>query len=177
MVGKRNVFLVGPMGSGKSAVGRLVARLLDAPFFDSDTEIERRTGVDIPYIFEKEGEPGFRQREREALEALTGMEPIVLATGGGAILLAENRECLAGRGCVVYLETSIEQQASRVRHARHQRPLLSHVNPQQKLKQLMQERSALYAAVADLTVNTDGRKVHSVAEEILRGLGLQPERT
>ncbi len=169
MLGKRNVFLVGPMGSGKSAVGRQLARLLEAPFYDSDAEIERRTGVDIPYIFEKEGEAGFRQREREALEALTQVEPIVLATGGGAVLLAENRRCLAERGCVVYLQASVEQQAHRVRHARH-RPLLVNVDPEVKLAQLMVERAPLYLAVADVTVSTDGRKVQSVAEEIVRGL-------
>ncbi|MGH8150394.1 MAG: shikimate kinase [Steroidobacteraceae bacterium] len=170
MLGKRNVFLIGPMGSGKSAVGRLLARLLDAPFYDSDAEIERRTGVDIPYIFECEGEAGFRQREREALEALTQIEPIVLATGGGAVLLAENRRCLAERGAVVYLQASVEQQALRVRHARH-RPLLLHVDPQVKLTELMSERAPLYLSVADLSVDTNGRKVQSVAEEIVRGLG------
>ena len=169
MLGKRNVFLIGPMGSGKSAVGRLLARLLDASFYDSDAEIERRTGVDIPYIFEKEGEAGFRQREREALEALTQIEPIVLATGGGAVLLAENRRHLAERGCVVYLQASVEQQAHRVRHARH-RPLLTNVDPETKLAQLMDERAGLYAEVADLSVTTDGRKVQTVAEEIVRGL-------
>jgi shikimate kinase len=169
MLGKRNLFLVGPMGSGKSAVGRQLARLIDAPFYDSDAEIERRTGVDIPYIFEKEGEAGFRQREREALEALTQLEPIVLATGGGAVLLPENRRCLAERGCVVYLEASVEQQANRVRHARH-RPLLANVDPEVKLAQLMEERAPLYAGVADLTVATDGRRVQSVAEEIVRGV-------
>src|SRR6185312_1322115 len=91
MLGKTNVFLVGPMGSGKTAVGRYLARLLDLTFHDSDTEIERRTGVDIPFIFEKEGEVGFRQREREAIEFLTAMDHIVLATGGGAWLLPEKR--------------------------------------------------------------------------------------
>ena len=91
------------MGSGKTAVGKYLARLLDAPFYDSDAEIERRTGVDIPYIFEKEGEAGFRERERETIEALTVSEPMVLATGGGAVLLPENRACLAARGFVVYL--------------------------------------------------------------------------
>ena len=116
MLGKRNVFLIGPMGSGKSAVGRLLARLLDAPFYDSDAEIERRTGVDIPYIFEREGESGFREREREIIEELTGLEPIVLATGGGAVLRPENRQRLAEHGHVVYLETSVEQQVQRVRH-------------------------------------------------------------
>src|SRR5262245_34769165 len=169
MFGKRNVFLIGPMGSGKTAVGKCVARLLGAPFYDSDAEIEHRTGVDIAFIFEKEGEAGFRQREHEAIEALTVIEPIVLATGGGAVLLAENRRCLASRGCVVYLETSIEQQANRVRHGRH-RPLLTNVDPAAKLKQLMLERAPLYSEIADITVATDGRRVRSVADEILREL-------
>src|ERR1700680_154134 len=98
MLGKRNVFLIGPMGSGKTAVGKYIARLTSASFYDSDAEIEHRTGVDISFIFEKEGEAGFRQREREAIDALTLLEPIVLATGGGAVVLADNRRCLAARG-------------------------------------------------------------------------------
>ena len=109
MLGKRNIYLVGPMGSGKSAVGRILARMVEAPFLDSDAEIEKRTGVDISYIFEREGELRFRQREREAIEALTAIEPLVMATGGGAILLPENRTLLAQRGSVIYLMTSVEQ--------------------------------------------------------------------
>lgn len=175
MLGKRNVFLIGPMGSGKTAVGKYLARLLRAPFYDSDEEIERRTGVDIPYIFEKEGEAGFREREREAIEALTAAGPLVLATGGGAILLAENRECLAKRGLVVYLETSVEHQAHRVRHARN-RPLLNNVDPAEKLGELMLERAPLYAGLAHVTVSTDGRRVRSVAEEILKALEAHAER-
>jgi len=170
MLGKRNVFLIGPMGSGKSAVGRLLARLLDAPFYDSDFEIERRTGVDIPYIFEREGEARFREREREIIDELTQLEPIVLATGGGAVVRTENRRWLAERGHVIYLQTSVEQQVQRVRHAKH-RPLLANVDPEVKLEQLMLERAALYRSIADTTVVTDGRKVQSVAEDILRGLG------
>ena len=169
MLGKRNIFLIGPMGSGKSAVGKYLARLLHAPFYDSDTEIERRTGVDIPYIFEKEGEVGFRQRERETLEAITATEPMVLATGGGAVLLPENRACLAERGFVVYLKTSVTQQAHRVKHARN-RPLLNNVDAAVKLEQLMRERAPLYDEIADATVTTDGRRVRSVAEEIIRAL-------
>jgi shikimate kinase len=172
MLGKRSVFLIGPMGSGKSAVGRLLARMLDATFHDSDAEIERRTGVDISYIFEREGETGFRQREREVIDGLTQLEPVVLATGGGAVLLAENRHNLAERGVVVYLQASVEQQVRRVQRARH-RPLLVNVDPATKLKQLMDERESLYLGIADMTVPTDGRKVQSVAEEILRGLKLR----
>jgi shikimate kinase len=169
MRGKRNVFLIGPMGSGKSAVGKYLARLLDVPFHDSDAEIERRTGVDIAFIFDKEGEAGFRQREREAIEALTAMERVVLATGGGAVLLPENRRALAERGCVVYLETSVAQQADRVKQGRN-RPLLSNVDAASKLEQLMRERSPLYLEIADITVPTDGRKVRVVAEGILKEL-------
>ena len=101
MIGKRNLYLIGSMGSGKTAVGRQLARLLNVPFYDSDAEVVRRAGVDIPYIFEQEGEAGFREREREAIEAITQLEPIVLATGGGAILMAENRTRLIDSGTVI----------------------------------------------------------------------------
>ena len=157
------------MGSGKSAVGKQLARLLRLPFYDSDAEIERRTGVDIPFIFEKEGEAGFRQRESETIEILTAKEPIVLATGGGAVLLPENRRMLAERGRVVYLQTSVSQQVERVRQGRA-RPLLSNVDPSDKLTELLRFRAPLYAEIADVTVTTDNRKVRSVAEDILREL-------
>ena len=169
MLGKQNIFLIGPMGSGKSAVGKYLSRLVRAPFIDSDSEIERRTGVDIPYIFEKEGEAGFRQRERETLDALTSDGPMVLATGGGAVLLPENRAFLSERGCVVYLKTSVAQQVYRVKHARN-RPLLNNVDPGEKLEQLLRVRAPIYEALADVTVSTDGRRVRTVAEEIMRAL-------
>ncbi len=161
------------MGSGKTAVGRALARALGMPFYDSDAEIERRTGVDIPFIFEKEGEAGFRAREREAIEALTRLERIVLATGGGAVLAAENRRHLGERGCVVYLETSVRQQADRVRHGRN-RPLLEQGDIAGGLGALMDVRSPLYSETADLTVSTDGRRVPAVVEEILRLLRQAP---
>ena len=160
-----NVFLIGPMGSGKTAVGKHLARLMRAPFRDSDAEIEARTGVDISYIFSREGEAGFRQREREILEEVTRESPIVLATGGGAILLPENRTILHDRGFVVYLQTSLEQQAERVRHGRT-RPLLHDVDPLTKLTELMLVRAPLYESLADFTTSTDGRKVHVVADAI-----------
>jgi shikimate kinase len=169
MLGLRSVFLIGPMGSGKSAVGKYLARLLGLQFYDSDTEIERRTGVDIPYIFDKEGEAGFRQRERETIELLTAMPGTVLATGGGAVLLPDNRRVLSERGCVIYLETSVAQQADRVKQGRT-RPLLANVDTITKLEQLMHERAVLYRGIADITVSTDGRRVRTVAEEILRKL-------
>jgi shikimate kinase len=170
MLGKTSVFLIGPMGSGKTAVGRHLARALRLPFHDSDAEIERRTGVDISFIFEKEGEAGFRQREREAIEALTALEGIVLATGGGAVLLAQNRQRLAARGCVVYLQTSVAQQADRVRHGRN-RPLLASGDADTRLGELMHVRAPLYEEIADIVVATDGRRVGSVAEHVLQQLG------
>lgn len=165
MLSKRNIFLIGPMGSGKTAVGRHLARLLQYTFHDSDADIEAKTGVDIPFIFEKEGEAGFRLREKESIDRLSRLESIVLATGGGAVIDPANRAMLSERGVVVYLVTSVNQQLERTRHARH-RPLLHDTDPEQKLTDLMQGRAALYAEIADITVTTDGRRVQLVAEEI-----------
>jgi shikimate kinase len=165
MLTKHNIFLIGPMGSGKTAVGRHLARLFQYTFHDSDADIEAKTGVDIAFIFEKEGEAGFRLRERESIDRLTRLESIVLATGGGAVIDPMNREVLAQRGAVVYLVTSVNQQIERTRHGRH-RPLLQDTDPEKKLKELMDRRAALYAEIADLTVTTDGRRVQTVAEEI-----------
>lgn len=169
MRGASSIVLIGPMGSGKSAVGRSLARSLDLPFYDSDAEIERRTGVDIPYIFEKEGEAGFREREREAIASLVALPQIVLATGGGAVLLPENRRLLAERGWVVYLETSVQQQVQRVKQGRH-RPLLANVDTPTRLAELMSARDPLYRSIADLVVPTDGRRVRAVADDILRAI-------
>jgi len=169
MLATGNVFLIGPMGSGKTAVGRHLARVLRFTFHDSDSDIEARTGVDIAFIFEKEGEAGFRIRERESILRLTGLESIVLATGGGAVIDPDNRRALATRGVVVYLSTSIEQQLERTRHGRH-RPLLNDTDPEQKLVELMRRRAVLYAEIADFTVSTDGRRVQLVAEEIQQRL-------
>lgn len=155
------------MGSGKSAVGRSLARHLHVTFYDSDAEIERRTGVDIPYIFDMEGEAGFRQREREAIATLTQLRRVVLATGGGAILLPENRRLLAENGWVVYLKTSVAQQAERVKPGR-QRPLLNGVDDTPaRLRELMEIRDPLYSAVADLTLCTDGRQIKTVVRDII----------
>ncbi len=169
-----NVFLVGPMGSGKSAVGRLLAGHLGLELVDSDTEVEARTGVDIPYIFEREGEAGFRAREAEVLDELTRRAGVLVATGGGAVLDPRTRERLRERGCVVYLRTSVDQQLARTRR-NSQRPLLNNPDPRGTLERLMAQRAALYEEVAALTVDTDGRKVKAVVEEILRRLA--PERS
>ena len=165
----QKIFLVGPMGAGKSAVGRQLARDLHLDFADSDDEVEARTGVDIPFIFEKEGEAGFRKREAAAIDALSQKDSIVLATGGGAVLLPENRNHLGGRGFVVYLYTSVEQQVKRTAKGR-ERPLLERGDPHRILEDLLVVRDPLYREVADLVVETDGRKVRSVADEIIEHL-------
>lgn len=167
VAGQASIFLIGPMGSGKSAVGRQLARVLGMPFIDSDQEIEQRTGVDVPMIFEREGEEGFRRRERDMIAELTTRERIVLATGGGAVINADNRRHLAERGWVVYLETSVAQQAERAGRTRH-RPLLQGVDPAQRLQELMQIREPLYRSIADLTISTNRRRVPQVVEHVTR---------
>jgi len=162
---KTNIILVGPMGSGKSAVGKQLARTLGLAFIDSDAAIENRTGVDIAYIFEKEGESGFRQREREIIAELTAREHLVIATGGGAVLDEENRERLAARGTVVYLRTTVAQQLERTRNSTT-RPLLFDRDPATVLRELMEVRAPLYEQVADLVVDTGGRRVGAVVSEI-----------
>jgi shikimate kinase len=165
----RNIFLIGPMGAGKSAVGRHLARTLHLSFVDSDDEIEARTGVDIPFIFEKEGEAGFRKREAVVIDDLSKMEGIVLATGGGAIIDPDNRSRLGGRGFVVYLFTSVGQQVLRTRKGR-ERPLLEHTDPEGTLQALLDQRDPLYREIADIVIETDGRKVNSVANEIVESV-------
>jgi shikimate kinase len=161
----RNIFLIGPMGAGKSAVGRQLARMLHLDFLDSDDEIESRTGVDIAFIFEKEGEDGFRRREARVIDELSQLEGIVLATGGGAVIDPDSRSRLGARGFVVYLFTSVEQQLRRTSRGR-ERPLLENADPAVVLERLMSERDPLYREIADLVVNTDGRRVQTVAREI-----------
>ena len=169
MLNAGNIILVGPMGSGKSAVGRLLAQRLDLALVDSDTEIEARTGVDIAYIFEREGEAGFRSREAEVLDDITQRPRVLVATGGGAVLDPGTRERMRSRGCVVYLRTSVDQQLARTRRGA-QRPLLMSPDPRGTLERLMGQRAALYEEVADVIVDTDGRKVGAVVDEIVRRL-------
>ena len=157
------------MGAGKSAVGRQLARQLHLDFVDSDEEIEMRTGVDIPFIFEKEGEAGFRQREARVIDDLSQKDGIVLATGGGAIMDPRNRNHLGARGRVIYLHTSVDQQLSRTRKGRD-RPLLDNDDPRTILEALMATREPLYREIADLIVDTDGRKVRAVVSEIIERL-------
>ncbi len=164
-----NIFLVGPMGAGKSAVGRQLARMLHLDFVDSDDQIEARTGVDIGFIFEKEGEDGFRHREAAVIDELTQRDGVVLATGGGAVIRDENRSHLGARGFVVYLYTSVDQQFSRTSRGQ-ERPLLQNTDRLKKLEELLAVRDPLYREIADLVVETDGRKVKAVANEIADSL-------
>lgn len=164
-----NLFLIGPMGAGKSAVGRQLARMLHKSFVDSDDEIESRTGVDIPFIFEKEGEAGFRKREAKIIDDLSQQQGLVLATGGGAVTDDKTRSCLGARGYVVYLQTSVDQQLERTRRGR-ERPLLENDDPRGTLEELMAVRDPLYREIADLVVDTDGRRVNAVAKEIFEAL-------
>lgn len=155
------------MGAGKTTIGRLLAAELGLEFVDSDRYIEERCGANIPWIFDMEGEAGFRDREEQAIEQLTALDGVVLATGGGAILRANNRECLNQRGMVVYLCTSIEQQLLRTARDRN-RPLLQTENPEQVLRSLFEVRDPLYRQAAHVILKTDQRNPRWVVNEIKR---------
>ncbi len=169
MAKPHNIFLVGPRGAGKTTIGRYLAAALGYDFDDSDQEIQQRTGVDIPTIFEFEGEEGFRRREAQVVDALTQREHLVLATGGGVILNPENRKCLTSRGWVIYLFCSPEQQYERTARDRN-RPLLQTENPLQRLKDLMAQRDPLYRNVADLVITTEKRTAATVVRDIRKRL-------
>lgn len=160
-----NLFLVGLMGAGKTSVGRLLARHLGKAFYDCDHEIERATGVKVAVIFEIEGEAGFRSRETKALAELVRRQNIVLATGGGAVLSAENRRLLTEYGTVVYLRAAPEDLWSRTRHDKN-RPLLKTADPLEKLRDLYDERDPLYRAVANIVVDTGQQSVGSLAHRL-----------
>lgn len=161
----QNIFLIGPMGAGKSTIGRHLAEMLKMEFLDSDHEIERLTGVSVALIFDIEGETGFRKREAGVIEELTRRQNIVLATGGGAVLLEVNRQVLRSRGAVVYLQASVNTLTERTRRDR-QRPLLQTADPRKKFEELMKVREPIYRREADLVVKTDHRAPLSVAREI-----------
>jgi len=166
MSSHRHIVLVGPMGAGKTTIGKLLAADLGIPFRDSDQEIEARTGADISWIFDVEGENGFRIRETAVLQdLLQSDDPMVLATGGGIVTREENRSLLKQYGHVVYLSTSVDQQIERTAKDR-KRPLLQTDDPAQVLKQLMSNREPLYQEVAQNAVETDKRNPKLVAQQI-----------
>lgn len=166
----RNLILVGLMGAGKTSVGKVLARRLRRSFVDSDAEIEKTTGVRIPVIFEIEGEAGFRTRESRVVQELCSRRDIVLATGGGAVLSPENRQCLRDNGLVIYLCATPEALWRRTSRDRN-RPLLQTTDPLQKLRDLHALRDPLYRAIAHLVVDTGSQSVGTLASHILRILG------
>ncbi len=165
----RTVFLVGPMGAGKSTIGRLLADELRLEFKDADREIEERSGVDIPWIFDCEGEDGFRKRETAMLQELGELDAVVVSTGGGAVLRDENRQLIAARGVVIYLYASVAEQVRRTAKDR-KRPLLQQGDPAAILRNLMDIRDPLYREVADIIVDTDGRSPRAVVQDLARQL-------
>jgi shikimate kinase len=165
MLQSSNIFLVGPMGAGKTTVGRRLAEVRGLEFVDSDHEVESRTGVDIAFIFEKEGEDGFRRREAAAIAELAQRQGLVLATGGGAVLDPDSRRALAAHGFVVYLHASVEQQLARTERTDN-RPLLQGGNRRETLERLFLIRDPLYREIADLVLHTDGRNARALAREI-----------
>lgn len=165
------VFLVGPMGAGKTTIGKLLADDLHLEFIDVDREIEARSGVDIPWIFDREGEAGFRIRESAALGELSVLERVLISTGGGAVLSLDNRKVMSATGTVVYLHTSVDEQVRRTSRDR-KRPLLQNDDPGRVLAELMAIREPLYREVADIIVDTDGRSPKTVAQDIAARLRL-----
>jgi shikimate kinase len=157
------------MGAGKTTIGKYLAQQLNLQFADTDTEIEERTGADIPWIFDVEGEQGFRDREQQAVEEMTLWDSVLLATGGGVVMRGENRSALAARGFVVYLHATVEEQVRRT-HKDRRRPLLQNGDPAQILKDLMAVRDPLYREIADHIIDTDGCSPRTVAQKLVREL-------
>jgi shikimate kinase len=167
MAEKRNIFLIGPMGAGKSTIGRELAEKLHLDFYDSDQEIERRTGADIAWVFDLEGEEGFRKREETVIDDLSERQGIVLATGGGSVISDQIRNRLSARGIVVYLETTIDKQVARTQRDRRRPLLQTSEEPRKVLERLAVERNPLYEEIADVIVPTDDQSAKIVANKII----------
>lgn len=165
---RKNIFLVGPMGAGKTTIGRGLARTLNMTFYDSDQVIEERAGADISWLFDLEGEEGFRERERHVIAELTQLKGIVLSTGGGTITTPENCKVLQERGLVIYLETSLEHQVARTSRNPHRRPMLKDTHIPTKVQALNKIRNPIYEQVAELNFRTDGAKPQIVVNRIIK---------
>ncbi|MEJ2396817.1 MAG: shikimate kinase AroK [Gammaproteobacteria bacterium] len=166
MKAQQSIFLVGPMGVGKTTIGRQLASLMGYEFVDSDREIESRTGASIPWIFDMEGEEGFRRREQNIINELSARPGIVLATGGGAVIKPENRACLKQRGIVVYLRADIDELLARTRNDKN-RPLLQTEDPRSRLEALIREREPWYLDVADIVFDTQQQNIKSSAKSLM----------
>ena len=164
-----NIFLIGPMGVGKTTIGRHIAEILKMTFIDSDHEIEERTGVSIPWIFEYEGEAGFRKREHAMIDELTKHHNLILSTGGGVVLDIHNRKHLQSRGIVIYLSASIDSLLERTAHNQN-RPLLQTTNPRERLETLLKQRHPLYTAIADTIIDTENKSIRQVVKMVLKYL-------
>lgn len=164
-----NIFLVGPMGAGKSTIGRQLAKALHRKFYDSDKVIEKRTGVSISWIFEMEGEAGFRDRESKIIEELTGLENVVLATGGGVVLSEQNREFLRSRGHVIYLSATAEQLYRRTARDK-KRPLLQTGDRRKQIDDLLAKRDPLYRDIADVVIKTSDQSIQHTVNEVIKKL-------
>ncbi len=164
-----NIFLVGPMGVGKSTIGRLMAENLKMRFIDCDDEIEKQSGAKIPLIFEYEGEIGFRKREQAIIAELTALQNIILSTGGGVVLAPENRQYLKSRGEIIYLHAAVDELLKRTAHS-HNRPLLRTGNRLSKIKELYNERHPLYESIANIIIETGQRSIHQVVKIVLKQL-------
>lgn len=172
MSGKKsnNIFLIGPMGAGKTSIAKQLAKLTGKIRYDSDQEIERQTGVDLPWLFEIEGEAGFRKREKKVIQTLTQLNHIILSTGGGSVIDDDNRKHLAENGIVIYLHISLEEQLKRISSRNNQRPLLASNTPQETLRELNNRRTPLYKEIADLCFTTDNFSPLTLAKNIVSAI-------
>ena len=165
----RNIFLIGPMGAGKTTIGRQLAKIFNLEFYDSDQVIEIQSGANIPWIFELEGETGFRKRETKVIKELAELSGIVLATGGGAVLDKENRAALTAKGIIIYLHTPVDEQRHRIAH-KQSRPLLANKDPEVVFKELYTIREPIYREAAHLIYDTSQYTLRAITDQIFKDL-------
>jgi len=169
----KKLFLIGPMGAGKTSVGRFLAKQLQCDFYDSDEEIEKRTGVNLTWLYDIEGESGFQEREIKVLDELTSLSSIILSTGGGSVEIPEVCELLRSRGSIIYLQVSLATQLDRLKHDKKRPSLQGTEDPEAVLVRLWPHREQLYQKLADFSVMTDNRSVRDVCKDILAWLGIE----